>query len=635
MSSTSPPALIITGLYYAYPPLLPDRPAVEVLRGVTGQVQRGELVALIGRVGSGKTTLCLAVNGLVPQATGGRFRGQVLVGGRDTRHYPVPALARWAGLVFQDAEAQFTQMRVEDEIAFGPENLGLPPAEIEQRVTWALAAVGLSSYRDRSPRLLSGGEKQRVAIAAMLAMQPELLALDDPTANLDPAGKANVFRLLSRLTHRQGLAVLIATQELELVARYADRVWVLHEGRIGLEGPPQQVFRQTAQLQEWGIGLPQLVELGALMTRRWQRPFYFLGVGQAYAQLRPLLLSNVAQGDRLAGGAAIGRGLGIEAVRKPVFPSADHAAPSPGGMHPVPWRSYPDTGPPRSGPLISLEDVTYAYPDGTSALRGITWAIQPGEFVALVGPNGSGKTTLAKLLNGLLKPTSGQVKVAGRDTRAARVPELARTVGHVFQNPDHQIFAATVAEEVAFGLRLQGLPPGQVARRVAEALSQFRLEGHAHLPPALLGSSQRRQVALAAVLAARPQILVLDEPSGGLDGQSLQELMAGVVAFHQQGGAVLLITHDMRLVAEYAEHVAVLLAGQLLFEGSPDALFRNREVLRRAHLAVPPVVRLAQRLAVHGFCDRVLTAAEFVAAWQARVAPAAAASARDEGCHGR
>lgn len=600
MTSALPRALVITDLCYAYPSLSPDQPAVEVLRGVTGQVGRGELVALVGRVGSGKTTLCMAVNGLVPHATGGRFRGQVLVAGRDTRRHPVPALARWAGLVFQDAEAQLTQMRVEDEVAFGPENLGLPPDLIEQRVAWALAAVGLSSYRDRSPLLLSGGEKQRVAIAAMLAMQPELLALDDPTANLDPAGKLNVFSLLIGLVRRQGLAVLLATQDLELVARYADRVWVLHEGRIGLEGPPHQVFRQMALLQEWGIGLPQLAELAALLARRLRRPIYFRGVGDAYRQLAKDAIPAVA-----------------DVRRQPPSRSMGRAPQQPG-----------------PGPLLALENAAYAYPDGTPALRGVTWTVQPGEFVALVGPNGSGKTTLAKLLNGLLKPTAGRVMVAGRDTRTARVPELARTVGYVFQNPDHQIFAATAAEEIAFGLRLRGLPPGEVARRVAEALDRFRLGNYAHQPPALLGSSQRRLVSLAAVLATRPQVLVLDEPSGGLDSQSLQALMAAVVEFQRQGGTVLLITHDMRLVAEYAARVAVLLAGEMVFEGSPGELFRRREILRQACLAVPPVIRLAQRLTVHGFSDQAFTNAEFVAAWQAQGTPSIAPAAQRGGCHG-
>lgn len=630
MTSIPPPILSIEDLHYAYPPLLPDQPVTEVLRGVTGQVHRGELVALIGRVGSGKTTLCMAVNGLVPHATGGRFRGRVLVAGRDTRRHPVPVLARWAGLVFQDAEAQLTQMRVEDEIAFGPENLGLPRKVIEQRVTWALSAVGLSSYRDRSPLLLSGGEKQRVAIAAMLAMRPELLALDDPTANLDPAGKAAVYSVLIGLARRQGLAVLIATQDLELVARYADRVWVLHEGRIGLEGPPHRVFRQTAQLQEWGIGLPQLAELAALLARRLRQPFYFRGVGEAYRQLRPLLPSylDIASSSYLdvASSSSLGTptpDAGACPGTQLHGPASRPAATSTGGS---------DVGA-CPGTVISLENVAYAYPDGTPALKGVTWALRPGEFVALVGPNGSGKTTLAKLLNGLLKPTAGRVIVAGRDTRVARVPELARIVGYVFQNPDHQIFAATVAEEVAFGLRLQGLAPAEVARRVAAALDQFRLGSHAHLPPALLGTSQRRQVSLAAVLATQPQVLVLDEPSGGLDSRSLQALMAAVVRFHHQGGTVLLITHDMRLVAEYAERVAVLSAGEMAFEGSPYELFQHHEILRRACLAVPPVIRLTQRLAAHGFRGRALTCAEFVAAWQAQSASGAALAARGGGSH--
>ncbi len=622
-----PPVLTITDLHYAYPPLLPDQPAADVLRGVSGQVHRGELVALIGRVGSGKTTLCMAANGLVPHATGGRFRGQVLVAGHDTRRYPVAALARWVGLAFQDAEAQLTQMRVEDEIAFGPENLGLPPDLIEQRVAWALAAVGLAAYRDRSPLLLSGGEKQRVAIAAMLAMQPELLVLDDPTANLDPAGKAVVFRLLIGLARRQGLGVLIATQDLELVARYADRVWVLHAGRIGLEGPPQQVFRQTAQLQEWGIGVPQLAELATLLGRRLKRPFTFQGVGDAYRQLRPLLPSRIGRPPTLlqAGGQAPNT-------------VADGAAPAEArrlSMGEVTPAGQPAAGPqsPAVGPVILLEDAAYAYPDGTVALRGVTWAVRPGEFVALVGPNGSGKTTLAKLLNGLLKPTAGRVIVAGRDTRRAHVPELARIVGYVFQNPDHQIFAATVAEEVAFGLRLRGLPPVAVAGQVAAALDQFRLSSHAHLPPALLGTSQRRQVSLAAVLVTQPQVLVLDEPSGGLDSQSLQKLMSAVVEFQRQGGAVLLITHDMRLVAEYAARVAVLLAGEIVFDGLPGQLFRRQEIMRRACLVVPPVVRLTQRLAAHGFSAEPLTSAEFVAAWQARRPTGAVPQEQEGGSH--
>lgn len=592
------PVISVEDLHYAYPPLDSAHQSMDVLRGVTCQVWPGELVAILGRVGTGKTTLCMALNGLVPHATGGRFRGRVTVAGFDTRRHPVASLARWAGLVFQDPEAQLTQMCVEDEIAFGLENLGLPAGEMEERVAWALAAVGLSDYRDRSPLLLSGGEKQRVAIAAMLAMRPQVLVLDDPTANLDPAGKSAIFNILIELTRRRQLAVVVASQDVELVARRADRVLVLHEGQIGLDGRPQEVFGQVTRLQEWGLGVPQLAELVDLLRQRTGRSFSFSGVGQAYAQLKAAL--SPAEGASEAG--RNGR-------RSAAF--------EPSVLE----------------PQLSLQNVTFVYPDSTPALRNVNLSVMPGEFVALLGPNGSGKTTLAKLLIGLLRPSSGRLMIDNRDARTARVPELARTVGYVFQNPDHQIFAPTVADEIAFALWLQGLSPVEVAQRVAEALDRFRLAGQSHQPPALLGSSQRRQVTLAAVLAARPRVLVLDEPTGGLDGRSQQELMAAVSMFNHRGGTVLLITHDMRLMAEYAARVVVMLGGQVLFDGPPGVLFQRHDVLIQAHLTRPPVVRLAQRLAAYGFDASVHTSAEFVAAWQARAWPAAPPAEASQGEH--
>ena len=244
-----------------------------------------------------------------------------------------------------------------------------------------------------------------------------------------------------------------------------------------------------------------------------------------------------------------------------------------------------------------------------------------GEFVALLGANGSGKTTLAKHLNGLLKPTGGAVRVNGRDTRPLRVAELARQVGYVFQNPDHQIFAATVAEEIAFGLNLQGLSAAEVRARVEWALETFRLEPHRASPPALLGWGQRRQVAVATVLAARPQILVLDEPTGGLDARSRDELMAAVTSFNRSGGTVILITHHMRLVAEHASRAVVMTAGKVAFDAAPRALFEHREILARAKLAAPAVVRLGQRLAPFGLKAGILSCAEFAAAWQRLAAP--------------
>ncbi|MEJ5198150.1 MAG: energy-coupling factor transporter ATPase [Anaerolineae bacterium] len=580
------PDISIQNLFYAYPPLREGDEAVPVLKGINLQIERGEFVALLGRVGAGKTTLCMALNGLVPHATGGIFRGDVFILGQNTKQHTVSDLARSVGLVFQDPESQIVQMRVEDEVAFGCENLGIAPAEIEERVTWALNAVGLSDYRERSSLLLSGGEKQRVAIAAMLAMRPQVLVLDEPTASLDPAGKAAVFKVLADLRDRHEITIVMATQELERIARFADRVIVLHQGQIGLDGSPQEVFGQVARLQEWGIGAPQMAELGHLLTLRTGRRHHFIELADAYRDLR-----------RQA------RKLHMDRLRLPVERAPRDRA-----------RSVADE------PQVVVRELSFAYSDGTVALKDVNLDIYPGEFVALLGPNGSGKTTLAKHLNGLLRPTRGKVVVEHQDTRTTRVAQLAHFVGYAFQNPDHQIFAATVQEEVAFGPRMQELPDSMVVQRVAEALDRFRLIPYADLPPALLGYGQRRQVALAAVLATHPRILILDEPTGGLDRRSEQEFMEIVADFHALGHTVILITHDMRLVAEYANRAIVLLNGSVVFDDSPTNLFNRPDVLEQAGLALPAVTRLAQRLEKYGMTPNVLTPAEFAAAWRARLA---------------
>lgn len=573
-----PSAIQVRDLHFAYPPATPGAPAVEVLSGVTFDVAEGEFVALLGRVGAGKSTLCLTLNGLAPHATGGVFRGSVTVEGLDTRRHPVARLAQTVGLVFQDPESQLTQMRVEDEVAFGPENLGLPRGEMAERVDWALAAVGLREYRDRNPALLSGGEKQRVAIAAMLAMRPRILALDEPTANLDPRGKAAVFAALLRLARERGITILLATQDVERAQRYAQRALVLRDGRIAADGRPAEVFGRVDAMREWGIGAPQMAELAHRLSQKRGRAYSFIGLGDAAATLR--------------------RELGA----RPALPEAHPSQPS--------APSASSVAKPAS--IIAVENLSFAYRDGSVALRDVSLAVPQGQFLILAGPNGSGKTTLAKHFNGLLKPTGGRVLVGGEDTARLRVPQLARAVGYVFQNPDHQIFAPTVEEEIAFGLRLQGLDPAEIERRVAESLALHGLTGCAALPPATLSLGQRRQVTLASALAARPRILVLDEPTGGLDWQSREELMGRVQAFHAGGGTVILITHDVRLLAERGERIVILLKGRICFDGRAAELFSRRDLLAQAQLTAPPAVRLAQRLAAFGVPFGAASVAELV-----------------------
>jgi energy-coupling factor transport system ATP-binding protein len=567
-----PATIQVRDLYYAYPPPVPDASPTEVLNGVNFDVRPGEFVALLGRVGAGKTTLCLALDGLAPHATGGVFRGHVIVGGLDTRHSTVPELSQTVGLVFQDPETQLTQMRVEDEVAFGPENLGLPRDEIAARVNWALDAIGLAGYRDRNPAFLSGGEKQRVAIAATLAMRPQVLVLDEPTANLDPGGKAAVFSVLLRLAQERAIAILLATQDVERVRRYSQRVMVLHHGRIALDGSPAEVFEREAELRAWGIGVPQMVELAHRLSQHRGRPYHFASVSRAVSQLRAELRRQPAVSAPIDGA---------------VLPEA------------VPVGAAETAARLDEGQVV-VDHLIFAYGDGTPALRDVSLSIPSGQFLVLAGPNGSGKTTLAKHLNGLLRPSAGRVMVAGQDTRTLRVPQLARIVGYVFQNPDHQIFAPTVREEIAFGLRLQGLGQDEVDRRVDEGLRRGALSEVADLPPATLGSGQRRLVTLAAVLATRPTILVLDEPTGGLDWRSRQDLMDRVSEFNSAGGTVILITHDVRAISECAGRTIVLRSGRILFDGPPAALFANRGVLAEARLTVPPAVRVAQRLVASG-----------------------------------
>jgi energy-coupling factor transport system ATP-binding protein len=560
----------VRDLHFTYAPAHPQQLPQPALRGASFEAPQGQFIALLGRVGAGKSTLCMALNGLVPQATGGVFRGDVIVDGLNTKRHSVAELAAHTGLVFQDPESQIIHTRVEDEVAFGPENLGIPPQEIAQRIAWALDATGLSEHRDRPPLLLSGGEKQRVAIAALLAMRPGVLVLDEPTASLDPAGKAAVFKVLYRLAREHGMTVIMATQELDRAFRYADRILVLHEGVIALDGAPASILSQPEKLDAWGIGLPEMAELAQRLTAATGRSHRFRTPGSAYVRLRG------------------------QAGARP--PAAQLDPPQPAGK-----------------PLVQIEGLWYAY-EGRPALQGVGLTLHRGDFVALMGRNGSGKTTLARHINGLLKPASGAVRVNGEDTRKKRVAELARQVGYVFQNPDHQIFAPTVHQEVAFGLHAQGLAEAEVAPRVADALARFGLADAAGLPPASLGFGQRRLVALASVLATQPALLILDEPTDGLDARSQHELMDEVVRFNREGGAVLLITHDVRLAAEYAPRAVVLAAGRVLFDGTSRQLFWRADMLAQAGLRPPQVKRLAERLGLAG--ADVLTPAEFVAAWQ-------------------
>lgn len=543
-------AVALRDLAFAYPPLIHNGDPVRVYQGLSVQIPHGQRVAVLGATGAGKTTLAYILAALAPRMTGGTLQGTARVNGRDVLQTPPADMSTDVGLVFQSPDQQLFNMTVADEIAFGLEGLALPPDEIERRIAQTLADVGLQGLEERAPWQLSGGQQKRLAIGVVLAMRPPILVLDEPLSGLDPVGRRTVMALLERLREQHGVTIVLIEQHADFVARWADRVLVVAEGRLLLDGTPRDVFAHTSLLEAHGVPVPQITALTArLQTEGLDVPLC-------------LHVEEAAQ-----------------------------ALPAPRCLPSAPSNQQTRTAP----PAIEIERVSFAYERETSpvpALHEVSLRVPQGQFVALVGANGSGKSTLARHLNGLLRPQQGQVRILGHDTRAHTVPTLARMVGYVFQNPDHQIFAPTVREEIAFGVRNIGVPTPEAARRVEDALHRFGLEAYADAPPAVLGYGIRRLITVAAVWAMRPPIWVLDEPTTGLDSRFTALLAHHMRRLHAEGHTILLITHDMTLVGALAERVVVMQEGRLVADTTPHQLFADQTQLAAWGLEAPPLARL-------------------------------------------
>lgn len=594
---TPRPAVTLQDVHFSYPAPVPGGLPVHVLQGVTLDVASGEALAIMGPTSSGKSTLALILAGLAPEMTGGQLRGQVLVDGLDATKTPAAQLSTHLGLVFQEPERQLFNMTVADEVAFGLEGLGLPPAEIRQRMAWALARVGLSGLEDRAPWQLSGGQQKRLAIASILALRPPILILDEPMAGLDPAGRREVAAVLSELKTLTGATVIVFDLDAEFVARWANRVAILTDGQIALHGPPPAVFAEADRLRALGLAVPQMAHLASqLRSPAFHQPF--LTAQEAAANLTAQWTASPAA---------------------PLPPAAQLPEASPAAQATA-----------DAPPAVALQDVSFSYTPSAVALTGVTLAIPKGQFVGLVGQNGSGKSTLARHLNGLLRAQSGVVTIDGQAVGHRPVGELARTVGYVFQNPDHQIFAPTVREEIAFGPRNLGLRDAPLEQRVEDALRAFDLQAVSSTPPAVLGYGLRRLVTIAAVWAMQPAIWVLDEPTTGLDARYTDLLLARLRTLHRAGHTILLITHDLRLVAEAVQRVVVLHQGRVALDGATPDVLANAEVLATVGLRPPPVVRLSALLAPCGFPHPTLTVEQFVQRWRSIAGPPAVPAEHDE-----
>lgn len=530
-----------------------------VLNEVSLQIQKGETLLILGPSGSGKSSLALTLNGLIPHSIGEILGGRVSVQAVDTQETTVADLAQRVGIVFQDPDTQFATMKVEDEIVFGLENLRVPADQMDAKVDLALGQVGMQHTRLRPLTELSGGEKQRIALAALLAMQPEVLVFDEPTANLDSVGTQQVFALLAELKARGQHTLVLIEHKLDELMHLVDRVLVLNaEGRVIVNGPPRQIFDERGtELRQLGVWMPQVCLLAhELRANGAQFSQFPITLGEAVKSLGPVLSS---------------------AMEKP-----------------GPARARREVS--AASPIFEVRDLSFSY-GNVPALHHASLQIGRGDFLAIVGPNGAGKSTLAKHLVGLLTPPLGAVYFDGVDLDRISAKELAHRVAYVFQNPEHQFVTESVADEVAYGLRVMKLDEDEVRAQSSQLLEMFGLARYAKANPFTLSHGEKRRLSVASMLAMGQDVLILDEPTFGQDERNAVALMALLARLNEQGKTIIMITHDMRLVAEYAQKVAVMLEGHIHFYDAPSELFGLPELLAKAHLNLPPIARLSALLA--------------------------------------
>lgn len=518
-----------------------------VLGGIDLEAGDDRYLVIAGASGSGKSTLCRTFNGLIPHFYNGRLTGRVLVDGMDTRTLSVGRLFDRVGMVFQNAEAQLFNRTVAREIAFGLESLGLSRDDIRERTAAAAAAAGIEELLERSPHHLSGGEQHLTAVAAILALRPRVLILDEPFANLDPLATARLRRVLVAIGKQGDSRLIVCEHRLSLTAPDARRLVVIHDGRVAADGCPAVVL--SGDVRPWALEAP----LAAAASLR-------LGLQPAILDVEEMPVAGDAR-RRL-----------------------EDLLPSP----PVAGKS--------GDVLLAVDRVRAQYKAGP-VLRDVSFELRRGEVVALVGANGAGKTTLVRHLNGLARPAKGRVVVCGRDTRRAPTSALARQVALVFQNPDSQFFKLTVADEIRVGPRALGIEAEEWMALLTRRLGLTTLMRRA---PFRLSGGEKKRVAVAAALAARPEVLILDEPTAGQDlffRQALGDLLNGLA---EEGRAVLMVTHDLGFAERHAPRWLVLGEGTILADGTPAQIMADGALMQRCGLMPTDAFRLKTRLEAAG-----------------------------------
>ncbi len=543
------------------------------LEQVSLDIEKGSFVAILGHNGSGKSTLAKHLNALLLPTEGTVYISDKL--SSDEKN--LWKIRQSTGMVFQNPDNQIVANVVEEDVGFGPENMGVPTKEIWERVDASLKAVGMEAYRLQSPNKLSGGQKQRVAIAGIMAMKPQIIVMDEPTAMLDPSGRKEVLDTVHELNKKEGITVILITHYMEEVID-ADRVIIVDGGRIVDDGTPREIFSQVEQLKRYHLDVPQVTEL-AWELKKDGLPFSdcVLSVNEFADEFQKVCnMKFSVHAERTAS-------------RK-----ADDS------------KTMRDE---HEKILLQLSHVTHIYdPDSKNpfpALNDINLSIHKNEFIGIIGHTGSGKSTLIQHLNGLMKPTSGIITYEGKDIWQEGYPlkELRSKVGLVFQYPEYQLFEESVFKDVCFGPNNQGLTEDEVKLRAKEALWMVGIDESLYeLSPFELSGGQKRRVAIAGVLAMNPQILILDEPTAGLDPKGRDDILGQIAKLQKERGiTIVLVSHSMEDVAQYASRILVVNGGKIVFDDKPRKVFEHEKELQEMGLAIPQVTQLMHHLKGKGY----------------------------------
>lgn len=534
------------------------------LRNVNLRVPEGQFLAVLGHNGCGKSTLAKHLNAILTPTS-----GKVIVDGIDTADEDrLFDIRQTVGMVFQNPDNQLVATIVEEDVAFAPENLGIPPEEIRVRVDDALKQVDMYEFREHAPHQLSGGQKQRIAIAGIIAMQPRCIVMDEPTAMLDPKGRREVMKTIKRLNKEQGITVILITHYMDEAAQ-ADRVVVMDKGTVLMDDVPRKIFSRAEELRAVGLDVPQVTELCGMLRKggvEISNEIIFEDECAEAIEMLPLKRKIADMTKTVGRNSAVGN---EEAAR--------------------------------------LENLTYKYSIGTpfekTAVDNVNLTIAKSEFVGIIGHTGSGKSTLIQHLNGLIKPTSGLVFIDGRDiwSKDVNIRDIRFKVGIVFQYSEHQLFEETVAKDIAYGPKNMGLTGEALDERVKSAAESMGISHLLEKSPFELSGGQQRRVALAGVLAMDPELLILDEPAAGLDPKGRDKILSLIKRYHEQSGkTILLVSHSMEDIVKFATKVLVMNKGKIFCYDETDKVFERTDELVSIGLDVPQITRLSHRLREKG-----------------------------------